>query len=315
MNDNIKRDRSPNAPRFTLSESVELVSNLYKKVGKAQIKPQVAASTLGYASLNGSALGAIGAFNQYGLIERSRGEGLSISQLAIKLIHPVNDDQLLAAKREAALKPNVYADLYAGNFQHCAEDVIKNHLIQEGFTANGARKTAAVFKANIEYANLLDENFKLDSESKITQNENVTETSIEPKPLEKSSITSKDKPIQEDKDLLKREVVLANYSIPLVECEAVLVFKGERLTSKDFDALIEYVELFKRRIVRQQREIPKIPASLYPEPPFARIIKTDTGDLPIEVVKSVIRDGEKYYETADGKSFHADIVYPDIKKK
>ena len=46
--------------------------------------------------------------------------------------------------------------------------------------------------------------------------------------------------------------MLAQYSIPLGENVATLVFTGSRLTADDFDALEEYVGLFKKQFVRAQ---------------------------------------------------------------
>ncbi len=45
--------------------------------------------------------------------------------------------------------------------------------------------------------------------------------------------------------------VLAKYSIPLGANEAILVFSGEQLAPEDFDALIEYVQLFKKQYERK----------------------------------------------------------------
>lgn len=52
--------------------------------------------------------------------------------------------------------------------------------------------------------------------------------------------------------------VLAEYSIPLGGAEATIVFRGERLSPGDFEALADYITLFKKQFERRQnRDFPK----------------------------------------------------------
>jgi hypothetical protein len=47
---------------------------------------------------------------------------------------------------------------------------------------------------------------------------------------------------------------LSAYSIPLGSNEATLVFKGEKLSADDFDALGEFVEFAKKQFDRKKKE-------------------------------------------------------------
>lgn len=310
MSENTKRDRSPNFPKIPLEQAIELVSGLYKKTGKSQIRPEVCASALGYSGLNGAALTTIGALNQYGLLDRQRGEGIAVSQLAIKLIHPVNEAQKETSRREAVLSPRVFNELFTGGFNHCAEDVLANHLIQEGFTQDGARKAASVFKANIEFANLSDNSIKLDSDKETTQLEQAIETPVPNQPISKQS----KQPVYFGNQITGEDNknVLATYSIPLVESEASLVFTGEKLTPADFDALIEYVELFKKRFERKQKT--ELDSYSMPKPPFVAKIKTATGDQIVKIIAESDQGGIKFYHTDEGIKILATEVFPDISK-
>lgn len=154
MTDDIKKDRSPNYPKVTLEDAIDLAKRLHAKAGKAQIKPEVAVGALGYRGLNGAALGTLAALSQYGLIIRERGEGVAISPLAVKLIHPLNPVQEAESRLEAALNPKVFNDIFTGGHHDCSEDVLSNHLIQNAFTPDGAKRAANVYKANVEFANL-----------------------------------------------------------------------------------------------------------------------------------------------------------------
>src|ERR1017187_9324394 len=90
MSDENKQDRSPNCPKISLEEAVKLTKQLYEKVGKAKVKRAAAAGALGYSGLTGSSLTMLGALNQYGFIDLDREtSGVSVSPLAIKILHPV----------------------------------------------------------------------------------------------------------------------------------------------------------------------------------------------------------------------------------
>lgn len=241
MNEEIKKDRSPNYPKMSLAQALELAKQLYTKAGKAKISPIVAVGALGYNGMNGAALGTLGGISQYGLIDRERGKSVSISSLAIKLIHPLNPDQEAASKREAALLPQVFNDLYSSGFQKCDIDVICNNLIQNGFTPDGARKAATVFKENVVISNLCDEGI-------LSQDEPVNEDEDLKREKQNDSETVDNPAVSTPK---KKETMLAIYSIPLIKCEAKLEFSGECLTPQDFEILVDYVELFKKRFERR----------------------------------------------------------------
>jgi hypothetical protein len=246
MTTEIKRDRSPNFPKMPLAQALEIVAGLHKKAGKSQIRAEVAANALGYSGLNGAALTTIGALNQYGLLERARGEGISVSPLAIRLLHPVSDAQIQTDRREAALKPRVFEELATGGFQHAADEVITHHLIQQVFTHDGARRASSVFLANAGFTHLHNDDIKPSEEMKITAEQNKEDTS---KPPPNVPSTPPSKPAEPP--LAAGEKVLAKYSVPLGSNEATIVFTGTALHPEDFDALVEYVQLFKRQYERK----------------------------------------------------------------
>jgi hypothetical protein len=247
MSDEIKKDRSPNYPRLPLEQAIGLANRLYIKIGKAKVKPVVAIGALGYNGVNGASLTTLGTLNAYGLIERERGESVCVSQLAIKQIHPIDLAGELEARRLSALKPKVFSDLFSGGYHAMELDSLCNHLIQQGFTPDGARKASVVFKENISFS-------KLDGESIIIPNDEIAEMKQpEPKTDRVAIISSPPSVLPSHSDSKPPELkpVLAKYSIPLGANEATLIITGERLTADDFDALREYVELFKQQLRRE----------------------------------------------------------------
>src|SRR5687767_9283903 len=99
----ITQTKSPKAPRLTLADAIDAARKLYGEARKSAIKREVAAKPLGFASLNGSALTALATLKQYGLIDQSTAGTVAVSDLAVKILHPVSEQQKSDALRKSAL--------------------------------------------------------------------------------------------------------------------------------------------------------------------------------------------------------------------
>jgi hypothetical protein len=250
MSEEIKRERSRNCPNISLADAIGLAKKLYEKAGKAKIKAEVAVNALGYAGLNGAALTTLGALSQYGLVDREKGGIVLVSPSAIRLIHPLNKEQEIQTLRELALKPQVFLELFEGGFQNGTDDLIANHMIQNGFTPEKAKKSSVVFKANIDLANLKESGIKLPSDASNDTKRTDFTLAGAPKDLQDGHDKIYGDPAT---DKIKGKNVLAQYSIPLGSNEATLVFKGDKLSADDFDALGEFVEFAKKQFERKQK--------------------------------------------------------------
>lgn len=81
--------------------------------------------------------------------------------------------------------------------------------------------------------------------------------------------------------------VLARYSIPLGGSEATLIFTGSSLLPEDFDALSDYIQLFKKQFERRAKA---------PEFPKQAIYNQEGhGKRPITLHRCFLKDGEKFY--------------------
>jgi len=241
MSEDIQKSRSPNSPRYDLSQALEITKKLHDKIGRSAVKAAVAMSALGYKGASGASLTTLGAVSQYGLIDRNAGN-VQISPLAIKILHPVDEAQKASAMREAALTPRIFSEIYE-KWNDMAEDSLANNLIHQEFTVDGAKRAASVYKINSTLV-------KLDK-------------SVKPVPLK----DEKPKPKQEllaPEDIIndgagihqfKRHKVLATFKIPLGSSEAELIFTGDRLEPEDFDALRDYVALFKKQYERKSKVV------------------------------------------------------------
>ncbi len=302
MNEDIKKDRSPNCPRIPLTEAIELVRKLYGKAGKSKLSPLAAVGALGYSGISGASLTTLGALTSYGLLERERGAGITVSTLAIQLLHPTDAFQERLAKVTAAMSPKVLNKLYSEGHRDTNEEVVKNHLIQEGFTPDRAKNAAAVYIANFQFANLSNDG-RLQEKVEAREAELASQViQIEGKFAGGSTLTAKPT-IQSVTE--KGKNVLATYSVPLGENEATITFTGTKLTPADFDGLSDYVKLFKQqyeRKVKSEASVPKSPVPL----PHNAMWKNKDSNRPVKIVAFLgERDGEKYFQSEDGTGIPA----------
>lgn len=262
MSADITKQRSPNAPGAPLEEAIEIAKRLYLAIRGASVKPDVAVKSLGYSGLHGAALTVLGVLTQYDLINRAKGL-VSITPLALRIIHPTSDSQKAEAIREAAVAPRVFQELQQ-EFHECAPNVLENHLIHQGFIPDKAKKVASVYAANKTFAKL-DNGVTIERNEKPLAGVQSTPSDIsgsKPGPLSHVStpvLPLSDGVVRYRRAAIDTEIkegcspVLAQYSIPLGANEAILTFTGTELTVDDFDALQEYVDLFKRQFARKTK--------------------------------------------------------------
>jgi hypothetical protein len=239
MSDEIQSDKSPRSPNYTLHDALEQVKKLHLQIGKATVKPESAAVALGYKGVNGAALTTLGTLSQYGLIERSKGT-VTVTPLAVRILHPTGDSQLKQSLREAALMPKWFKQIH-DNLGQCSVEVLTSHLVQNNFTPDRAKRTASVYAANKGFTNLEDSSSSKDGE---TSKRGTTGNKIEAR----ARTTVEKADFEDDKG---ESNMLAQYSIPLGGNEATLTIKGESLSEKDFDDLKVYIDLFKTHLRRK----------------------------------------------------------------
>ena len=230
---------------------MNLASILHKKAGRAQIRQEVAVGALGYRGLNGAALTTLGALSQYGLIDRVRGEGVAVSALALRLLHPLNDNQMHSSKREAVLNPKVFSELFSDGFHHSDIDIIRNHLIQNEFTPDGAVKAANVFKANVEFANLGVDDIK---PADAQDGNNPSSVTAEPLgQLEYPKSAHVTVPVAQSSSAT---------GVLSLQLEGGKIITIPRMTYSDYVLLLETLKLWEKRIIVDGSEQPKPEISL-----------------------------------------------------
>lgn len=133
--------RSPRYPRSSLAKSVEMIDKLFKGAHQSKLDVDTAAKILGYSnSSGGAASSALGALRQFGLVDGLRGD-VRVSDLAMRIIQPMNASERSEALREAAAKPDIFGKLmtnFSGRLPTSNEPIRAFLIRSEGFSAAGA---------------------------------------------------------------------------------------------------------------------------------------------------------------------------------
>lgn len=240
-------ERSPRFPSHSLQDALVHAEKLYGSVGRSAVNSEVSVKAIGYQGINGASRTAMAVLAYYGLTQRE-GDKHKISDLALRLIRPLNLVDYLEAARTAVEKPVVFAEI-TKKHPDCAESALASILLHAGFTDEGARKAARVYKENVAFIKHLEQGAK--DEPQGTEPPATEEAASEP------SRAIPRPPFQTTFQTSSSGKMLAQYQIPLGANQAQLIFTGEELTPEDFDALADYVGIFKKQFVRKQaKQVP-----------------------------------------------------------
>jgi hypothetical protein len=229
--------RSPNYPAMDLGEALEAIRPAWKAEHRNKMSRTVLAKHLGYTSLNGRALGKIGAVRAYGLIDGS-GEVLRVSDDAVVAL--TSPDKVGYLYKDAMLrlatKSQLFQDLRKANPAELpSEDNLRFQLIQRGFTEEAAGKAAKTFLATMRL--VFGDSTDYNSPSAIQEPDGMTGLSAETKAL-------LDRPASSFKRPVLQEV------FNLEEGAVTLSFPAD-LSAESYEDLKDHLELFLRKAKRR----------------------------------------------------------------
>jgi hypothetical protein len=174
------KQRSPNCPQITFMEAAAKARSVYSKEHTHPTDKNVIAEDLGYTSISGSSLSAIGALRQYGLLEPS-GEGLKVTETAVDYFElPDGSDAKKRAMLKMAFRPALFNELwrqYEG--KPPSEGSLRHTLIKKGFLPKTAEEVLRVY----------EENFKLVGEEALGYNDEQDESMPPPQKAPRTSST------------------------------------------------------------------------------------------------------------------------------
>jgi hypothetical protein len=139
MEDAMAKARSPQYPAIGLKEAVDKIAAVYGKDYQNKTSRDVIAKHMGYDSLHGKALGVLSALGKYGLLE-GRGDENRVSDLAVAIIaHAPSSPERAQALKEAASKPELFADLDKRfNSGKSSDTAIRSYLLTQKYIPTAA---------------------------------------------------------------------------------------------------------------------------------------------------------------------------------
>jgi predicted house-cleaning noncanonical NTP pyrophosphatase (MazG superfamily) len=224
--------RSPNYPSIGLTDAVTLTRKLWDKEKRTPVTSELAAKAIGYKSLSGPARTTLAAMKKFGLLEDTK-QGVSVSPLALRILHPASEEERLKALREAALRPELFRQLTEKHLE-ASDDALRSHLITTlDFSETGAKTFIDSFRDTMRFA-------------KVEQNGYS--------PQEKTPETQAVSTIEIDTSRQGPQTVHEVFRWPLPNgVQAELRMIGGQLTEKNVDALSAYLETVKRILRASQK--------------------------------------------------------------
>lgn len=157
----VSQVRSPNYPSLSLREAVDKVRSLHDEIGQHATTRDVVARGMGYRGLSGSSASAISAAKKYGLLE-GRGEEIRVSDRAMAIIAPHDEDERKAALRAAAMEPGLFRELtekFPGGRINI--ELLKNHLIRNRFSPQAVPAALSAYQDTLEFIGGFSESYEL----------------------------------------------------------------------------------------------------------------------------------------------------------
>ena len=144
------RVRSPNYPAVGLPEAVERVRKLYELQHQTPEEREIVAQHLGYGGLNGQSLKLLSALIKYRLLEKADNGGLRVSDLAINILFPENDDRSQSI-RTAAFAPDLFSDILNRWPDHPPTDEsLRGYLVRRQFSRSAIDDVIESYRETIE---------------------------------------------------------------------------------------------------------------------------------------------------------------------
>lgn len=145
------RVRSPNFPVISLPAAIDRIQKIYAVEQTIPATRETIAKHLGYSGMNGASLKIISALSKYGLLEEVKDKNLRISQLALAILHPANDQEKVDALKQAAGGPILFQKLNTQFEGRRPSDTnLRSWLLRNGFA------TSAVDSVITAYSETMD---------------------------------------------------------------------------------------------------------------------------------------------------------------
>lgn len=152
-----RRIRSPNYPALSLSEAIQRIGPVFERERQHAMAREVVLVGMGYAGVNGAALGSLSAVVKYGLLEKI-GEDYRVTDRAVSILHPSSAEEKAEAIREAAHAPALFADLMeAFPDGRVSDDNLRSYLVRRNFSSSALTGVIKAFRDTMQMVSLPEE--------------------------------------------------------------------------------------------------------------------------------------------------------------
>lgn len=230
-----KKMRSPQYPAIGMREAIEKIGKVYEQAKRAPVSERSAVSAMGYGALSGSARVVLSALRKYGLLD-DQGSNVRVSDLALRiLVHPEGSAERGAAIREAAFKPELIKEL-APEYGPATDEMLRPLLIVEKkFSDAGADQFISAFRETLALVARLDSGY----DPGMTTPAPAPSTGVAAAPAGMNRLPQPSQPQGQGR----------LYSWPLDDdTTAEVRIVGSQVSRDHLDALIEYLEVAKKRL-------------------------------------------------------------------
>jgi len=222
---------------MSLGPALEAIRPAFKSENRNKMSRTVLAKHMGYNSLNGRALGKIGAVRAYGLIDGS-GDELRISDDAVKaLMAPAASSERTEALGRLANKPGLFQELNKEFPTMPSADNLQYTLVKKGFTPEAAEKAAKSYLATFNLVGGIQDDYNPPDADSDTEDEMDAEAIV--------ANRIRSKPL---KDLVGPLMLKEVFNL---EEGAVTLEYPVTLSADSYQDLSDYLELFLRKAKRR----------------------------------------------------------------
>ncbi|MER8391913.1 hypothetical protein NKH10_08385 [Mesorhizobium sp. M1340] len=147
------RVRSPNYPALSLPAAIDRIRVVQGLEGRNAVAREVVAKHLGFGGLNGASATMLSALAKYGLLEQVGDGEAKVSELAMTILFPHDQNERLQAVRKAAFRPALFAKLLEKwPDRPPTDDSLRSYLLREGFSSTAAEQVIQFYRETLEIA-------------------------------------------------------------------------------------------------------------------------------------------------------------------
>ncbi len=143
----LKRQKSPNAPAYSLQECLEDARKIFQAENQVPVSREAIAEHLGLAAQSGPFNRKLSSLRQYGLLEPV-GKDLRISELFLRIEHSGDEEERHRSLRETLRRPTIFQGLmvqYENSGLPSEMNLTNQLILKHKFTRKNAEVVAKAF--------------------------------------------------------------------------------------------------------------------------------------------------------------------------